>query len=97
MGLLDKLFGGRRADEGADVESAVSTLATMYSDPEVKAEGGISITGRQAEQIRALGRKLYRAGGKQRMEQVRDQLRTQHPWAVANLENIWSSLPEWRG
>lgn len=97
MGFLDKLFGGKRADEGADVESAVRTLAEMYSDPEARAEGGISITGRKAEEIRALGRKLYKAGGKQRMEEVRDALRAQHPWAVANLENIWSSLPEWRG
>ena len=50
MGILDRLFGGRSGttDGSGDVEGAVSTLVGMYQDPEVKADGGISITGRHA-------------------------------------------------
>jgi hypothetical protein len=98
MGLLDKLFGGKGgASSGTDVESAVSTLAAMYADPEVKSEGGLSITGREANEVRDLGRKVHKAGGKEAMVAVRDGLRQQHSWAVANLEAIWASLPEWQG
>ena len=97
MGILDRLFGGKKAgSSGADVESAVATLLSMYDDPEVKSEGGISITGRHADEIRAIGRDLYKAGGKAQMEAARDALRERAPWATSNLENIWSSLPEWR-
>jgi hypothetical protein len=27
---------------------------------------------------------------------ARDGLRVRHSWAIANLEAIWASLPEWR-
>jgi hypothetical protein len=27
---------------------------------------------------------------------ARDALRERHGWAIANLETIWASLPEWR-
>ena len=99
MGLLDRLFGGKRGEgdsDGLDVESAVGTLAGMYDDPEVRSEGGLSITGRPAEEVRALGRRLHKAGGRERLVAVRDGLRQRHSWAVANLEAIWASLPEWR-
>jgi hypothetical protein len=100
MGILDKLFGGRggeRASEGLDVESAVGTLAVLYDEPEARADGGLPIQSRQADEVRALGRRLHKAGGKDRMLAVRDALRQRHSWAVANLEAIWASLPEWRG
>ena len=98
MGLLDKLFGGKRGDrgDGLDVESAVNTLAVLYDDPEVKSEGGLSITGQRAEEVRNIGRRLHKAGGKERMQSARDSLRQRFPWAGANLEAIWASLPEWR-
>ena len=98
MGILDRLFGGRggTTDGSGDVKGAVSTLVGMYQDPEVKADGGISITGRHAEEIRAIGRNVHKAGGKPSMEAVRDRVREQVPWAASNLEAIWASLPEWR-
>jgi hypothetical protein len=98
MGILDRLFG-RREQGGsgtADADDAVATLVSMYEDPEVKAEGGLSITGRHAEEIRALGRSLHKAGGRAQMVAARDALRDRLPWAASNLEAIWASLPEWR-
>jgi hypothetical protein len=97
MGFLDKLFGRGGGGGGMDVPTAISSLGAMYSDPEVRSESGISITSRQANEVRDIGRALHKAGGKPAMEQARDALRAQHSWAVANLEAIWSSLPEWQG
>ena len=99
MGILDRLFGGKgsSASEGGDVDSAVTTLLGMYQDPEVKADGGLPITGRHAEEVRTIGRKVHKAGGKASMETVRDRFRDELPWAASNLEAIWASLPEWRG
>lgn len=99
MGILDRLFGGRGGgtSSGADVETTVSTLIGMYDDPEVKSDGGLSVTGRHANEVRALGRELHKAGGKPQMEAARDALRDRLPWAGSNLEAIWASLPEWRG
>ena len=94
MGLLDKLFGGKGG--GVSVEDGVSELAALYDDPEVKAEGGISISSRRADEIREIGRKLHKGGGKASMEAARDRLRERYSWAGANLEAIWASLPEWR-
>jgi hypothetical protein len=96
MGLLDKLFGGKGGGAGVSVEDGVSELAALYDDPEVKAEGGISISAPRAGEVRAIGRKLYKAGGKASMEAARDRLRERYSWAGANLEAIWASLPEWR-
>jgi hypothetical protein len=99
MGFLDKLFGRERAardSDGLDAESAVSTLAALYDDPEVKSERGLSINGPRADEVRALGRRVHKAGGKERMVAVRQGLQERHSWAVSNLEVIWSSLPEWR-
>ena len=99
MGLLDKLFGTKRAAgdaAGLDVQGAVSTLDALYDDPEVKSERGLSITGPRADEVRAVGRRLHKAGGKAGMVAARDGLRERHGWAVANLEAIWGSLPEWR-
>jgi hypothetical protein len=99
MNFLSKLFGGRGgtgASAGLDVESAVSTLSALYDDPEVASERGISITGRRADEVRAVGRGLHKAGGKAQMLAARDRLREQYSWAGANLERIWSSMPEWR-
>ena len=94
MGLLDKLFG-RKTDSG-DAESAMTDLFALYDDPEARSESGLSITSRQADEARAIGRKLHKAGGKERMAAARDAVRERHPWAGSNLETIWSSLPEWR-
>jgi hypothetical protein len=99
MGFLDKLFGkaqGGGSSDGLAVEAAVSTLAALYDDPEVKSERGLSLTGPRAGEARAVGKRLHKAGGKESMLAARDALRTQHGWAVANLEAIWASLPEWR-
>ena len=97
MGILDRLFGGNRgATSGTDLDGAVATLMTLYDQPDVKAEGGLSITSRQANEVRELGRCLHRAGGKAQMEAARDALRERLPWAGKNLEAIWASLPEWR-
>jgi hypothetical protein len=99
MGFLSKLFGGDGKDKsggGIDVEGAVKELSTLYDDPEVRSERGISITGRRADEVRAVGRRLHKAGGKELMTAARDRFREQYTWAGANLEAIWASMPEWR-
>jgi hypothetical protein len=99
MGLFDKLFGRAPAAESsnaADVASAVDTLAALYDDPEVRSERGVSLTSPRAEEVRAVGRRLYKSGGQASMVAARDALRERHSWAIANLEAIWASLPEWR-
>jgi hypothetical protein len=99
MGLLDKLFGGSKGGkaDGVDVESGVAKLIELYDLPDVKAEGGLSITGPHAQEVRAVGRNLHKAGGKESMVAARDGLRDRLPWAASNLEAIWASLPQWRG
>ena len=100
MGILDRLFGGNRGaagGSGASVDDALETLMTLYDPPDVKAEGGLSITSRQANEVRDVGRRLHKAGGKAQMEAARDALRERLPWAGKNLEAIWASLPEWKG
>lgn len=99
MGLLNRIFGAREGTGAAspgDLTDAVATLAGMYDDPEVKSERGLSVTGPRANEVRAVGRRLHKAGGKPAMESARDRLRVSHNWAVANLEAIWASMPEWR-
>jgi hypothetical protein len=99
MTWLNRLFG--RSPKAATsnevaVEAAVSSLAALYDDPEVKSERGLSLTGPRAEEVRAVGRRLFKSGGKMSMLAARDALREHHGWAIANLEAIWASLPEWR-
>jgi hypothetical protein len=99
MSLLDKLFGRAPADAdagGQALAGAVSSLAALYDDPEVKSERGLSLTGPRANEARDVGRRLHKSGGKPSMLAARDALRERHGWAVANLEAIWASLPEWR-
>ena len=99
MGFLNRLFGrggGAAAAGGLDVDGAVGALAALYDDPEVRSERGISLTGPRAGEVRAIGRRLHKAGGKARMLEVRDRFRERHGWAVANLEAIWASMPEWQ-
>jgi hypothetical protein len=71
-------------------------LAALYDDPEVKSERGLALTGPRAEEVRSVGRRLHKTGGKVSMLAARDGLRVRHSWAIANLEAIWASLPEWR-
>lgn len=99
MGLLDKLFGktpSTGSSDGLALEEAVSSLAALYDDPEVKSERGLSLTGPRAVEARGIGKRLHKSGGKVSMVAARDALRERHGWAVANLEAIWASLPEWR-
>ncbi len=98
MGILDRLFGGGGgASSGTSaVDTALATLTELYDQPDVKSEGGLSITSRQANEVRGLGRNLHKAGGKPQMEAARDALRERLPWATKNLEAIWASLPEWK-
>ncbi len=99
MGFLSKLFGGdgkSKSSGGIDVEGGVKELSALYDDPEVRSERGISITGRRADEVRAVGRQLHKAGGKELMMAARDKFREQHTWAGSNLEAIWASMPEWR-
>ncbi len=97
MGILDKLFGGGKGGgAGIDVQTGVEEICALYDDPEAKSEGGLSITGRQANEIRGIGRRLHKGGGKASMESVRDSVREQVPWAAKNLEAIWADLPEWK-
>jgi hypothetical protein len=74
----------------------VSLLAALYDDPEVKSERGLSLLGPRATEVRGVGRRLHKAGGKASMLAARDALRERHGWAIGNLESIWASLPEWR-
>jgi hypothetical protein len=98
MGFLSKLFGGGRGSTSdLDPQSAVDQLVTLYDVPDVKAEGGISPTSPQAAEVRSIGRRLHKAGGKARMEEVRDGLRARVPWASQNLETIWGGMKEWQG
>ena len=99
MGFLDKLFGKAPStgnSDGTVLEAAVSSLTALYDDPEVKSERGLSLTGPRASEARALGKRLHKSGGKESMLAARDALRERHGWAVANLEAIWASMPEWR-
>jgi hypothetical protein len=99
MGFLDKVFGrstGAGNADGLAVEAGVSSLTALYDDPEVKSERGISLTGPRASEVRVIGKRLHKSGGKANMLSARDALRTNHGWAVANLEAIWASMPEWR-
>ena len=99
MSFLNKLFGRTQAASGADgltLDDGVSSLAALYDDPEVKSERGLSLTGPRAEQVRGVGRRLHKTGGRETMVAARDALRQRHGWAIANLEAIWASLPEWR-
>jgi hypothetical protein len=97
MGFLDKLFGGGKGGAGIETADAVEQMVVLYDNPDVKADGGISVTSRQATEIRELGKRLHKAGGKARMEEARDQLRARLPWAANNLETIWSGTKEWQG
>jgi|SRR5215207_344104 len=99
MSFLSRLFGGKSQTSGGaglDIEGAVAELSALYEDPEVISERGISITGRRADEVRAVGRRAHKAGGKEGMQAVRDRFRERHGWAGSNLESIWSSMPEWR-
>ena len=97
MGFLGKLFGGGKGSSDLDPQTAVQQLVTLYDVPDVKSEGGISPTSPQAGEIRSIGRKLHKSGGKPRMEEARDGLRGRVPWAVQNLETIWGGMKEWNG
>jgi hypothetical protein len=97
MGFLSKLFGGGGGSADADPEEALNELVTLYDVPDVKSEGGISPTSPQATEIRNVGKRLHKAGGKARMEEVRDGLRERVPWATQNLETIWGGMKEWQG
>lgn len=98
MGFLDKLFGGgKSASADGDPQAALDQLVTLYDVPDVKSEGGISPTSPQATEIRNVGKRLHKAGGKARMEEVRDQFRGRLPWAGQNLETIWGGMKEWQG
>jgi hypothetical protein len=99
MSFLNKLFRKAPGEGNADapgLDAAVSSLAALYDDPEVKSERGLSLTGPRANEVRGLGKQLHKNGGKVSMVAARDALRERHGWAVANLEAIWASLPEWR-
>ena len=99
MGLFDRLFGRTHAGVSSNdsaVAGAVNSLAALYDDPEVRSERGLSLTGPRAEEVRVIGRNLFKSGGYASMVAARDALRDHHSWAIANLEAIWASLPEWR-
>jgi hypothetical protein len=98
MSFLNKFFGkrGGEAASAREIDSAVKALSDLYDDPEVRSDRGISITGSRAEEVRAVGRHLHKAGGTQAMVAARDRFREQHSWAAANLERIWASMPEWQ-
>ena len=96
MGFLSKLFGGGGGSGGVDTEEAVGQLVTLYDVPDVKADGGISPTSPQATEVRNIGKRLHKAGGKAQMEEARDGLRTRVPWAAQNLETIWGGMKEWQ-
>jgi hypothetical protein len=99
MGLSEKLFGRAHPAATSDssaVASAVDSLAALYDDPEVRSERGLSLTSPRAEEVRVVGRRLFKSGGQANMVAARDALRGRHSWAIANLEAIWASLSEWR-
>ena len=96
MGFLSKLFGGNKGSSAdGDPQVALQQLVTLYDVPDVKAEGGISPTSPQATEIRGIGRRLHKAGGKARMEEVRTDFTSRLPWAKQNLETIWGGMKEW--
>ena len=96
MGFLGKLFGGGKGSSSdGDPQAALNQLVTLYDVPDVKADGGISPTSPQATEVRNIGKKLHKAGGKALMEQVRNDMRGRVPWAVQNLETIWGGTKEW--
>jgi len=50
----------------------------------------------RANEVRDIGRRLHKTGGRANMLAVRDGLREHLGWSIGNLESIWASLPEWR-
>ena len=57
MSFLNRIFGKTQPtgeSEGAGLEGAVSSLAALYDDPEVKSERGLSLTGPRAEEVRGI-------------------------------------------
>ena len=96
MGFLDKLFGGGKGNATMTAQEAVDEMLVLYDNPDVKSEGGISVTSRQATEIRDIGRRLHKSGGKPSMEEARDALRARLPWATQNLEAIWAGTKEWQ-
>lgn len=99
MGFFNKLLGRTHdavSSNSLAVEGAVSSLVALYDDPEVRSERGLSLTSPRAEEVRGVGRRLFKSGGKASMVAARDTLRDRHSWAIINLEAIWASLPEWR-
>ncbi|MFN8526600.1 MAG: hypothetical protein U0821_26150 [Chloroflexota bacterium] len=96
MGFLDKLFGRSSGGAGMTTEAAISSLVGMYDQPDVKAEGGLSITGPHANEVRNIGKALAKAGGKPALEATLNGVREKVPWCAKNIEAIWSALPEWR-
>src|SRR5215212_2318035 len=96
MGFLDKLFGGSKGGGTITTEEAITEIAAYYDDPEARADGGVSVTGRQASAIREIGKRVHKSGGKAQMEAVRDGIRARLPRMVPNLESIWAGTKEWQ-
>ena len=60
-------------------------------------EGARLVCVDKADAVVETAEMIHKAGGKARMEEVRDGLRSQVPWAVQNLETIWGGTKEWQG
>ena len=92
MSWLNRLFGrspdAARSNELV-VEGTVSSLAALYDDPEVKSERGLSVTGPRAEEVRDLGRRLFKSGGKASMLAARDALRERHGAHCSRMHGSW--------
>jgi hypothetical protein len=96
MSFLSRLFGGKSGESEETVESAVRKILVIYDDPEAKADGGVGVVGRSAEEVRAIGRRLAKSGGTEMMVATQDAVRQKYPWAATNIEAIWATIPEWQ-
>ena len=96
MSFLGRLFGGKGGESAETLESALSKLMVIYDDPEARADGGVSVVGRTAEEVREIGRRLAKSGGKELMLATQEAVRQKYPWAASNIDAIWAPIPEWQ-
>lgn len=96
MGLFDKLFK-RKSEENMDemLIECVKELVMIYSQN----PGGFLMDSPSAEPVKAIGRKLNEAGGKDLMLRAHGIFSANAPGLglARNLEMVWDGIGGWCG